>query len=298
MRKRKTNKHKDNNIQEPKKASSNERSFQIFSSNPEKAWNEKFFLFYSLIWPILYGGLVVTRFHLKLGDVGNLVAAVSFGCPNILIPYICLPSNLKPAKFFHSYCFKFNLWIFIFTFVASYFFTEYFFDILGMVYNFPHLTWVLDSALVGSGEQVVPIIMYIHAWYFFVTYHTASVVLIRIFTSTFVSSSNNFQGIFFWFFACALTAILFSVGEIYFTTVESIKNLFYYKDLDFALKYGSWGYACYFISSFPMVFWLDEDPAHKWSILKTIESSLAASMQSFILLDLVTKYVLLPLKQP
>src|SRR5437899_8090148 len=36
----------------------------------------------------------------------------------------------------------------------------YSFDVMGMVYNYPHLHWTFDSALLGSGKQVVPIIMY------------------------------------------------------------------------------------------------------------------------------------------
>ena len=37
-----------------------------------------------------------------------------------------------------------------------------------MNYNFPHLQWNLDAVLLGSGRQRVPLMMYIHAHYFFV----------------------------------------------------------------------------------------------------------------------------------
>lgn len=53
------------------------------------------------------------------------------------------------VPWYERYWAKFNLWIAVFTFVASYFWTEYFFDVLRMNYNFPHLTWNLDAVLLG-----------------------------------------------------------------------------------------------------------------------------------------------------
>ena len=60
-------------------------------------------------------------------------------------------------------------------------------------------------------------------------------------------------------------------------------------------------YACYFIASFPLVYWLDEPQARphgagvylsKWSLTKVVESALAAGMIGFILLDLVAQFVI------
>lgn len=134
-----------------------------FSQNQEKAWTEKFFLLYSACWPLLFGGWAASGWHTQVGDVGNLVVTLLIASPNVLVPCFLAP-NPQRKPFHHMYWFKFGLWIAIFTFVASYFFTEYFFDCLGMKYNFPHLHWNFDSILLGRGSQTVPIMMYVGLW--------------------------------------------------------------------------------------------------------------------------------------
>ena len=57
----------------------------------------------------------------------------------------------------------------IFNFAANYFGSEYFFDVLGMVYDYPMIELTFDSALVGSGEQRVPLIMYLLTQAYFIT---------------------------------------------------------------------------------------------------------------------------------
>lgn len=259
--------------------------WRIWSENPDKAWAEKWFLIYSPIWPLLFGAWTISGLHLHAGDAGNMAVTFLFSLPNILVPALFCPS---PLVWYDTYWFKFLVWIWIFSFVASYFFTEYFFDVLGMIYKFPHLSWNFDSVLVGSGTQVVPMMMYVHAWYFFITYHTCSVIFIRMIRTAPVL--RDF-GVVSTVFSVVFSAWLFAWGEIYGTTLEAIEEQFAYKDMNWALTWGALCYSCYFISSFPMVFNLDETPNERWTLTKTIENSLAASMMAFILLDVVCQFV-------
>ena len=130
----------------------------LFSPNPDKAWAEKFFLAYSLVWPVLFGGLAVSGLHLHIADSGNLLASILIAAPNLIVPYYYCPTN-DGRPFYELFWFKYMVWLFIFTFVATYFWTEYFFDVLGMKYAFTHLSWNLDSVLVGTDKQRVPLIM-------------------------------------------------------------------------------------------------------------------------------------------
>ena len=130
---------------------------QFFSPNPDKAWAEQFFLKYSLVWPVLFGLWASSGLHLRVGDGGNLIATCVIAAPNVVIPYWYCPSKHLPV--YDTFWFKYLLWIFIYAFVATYFWTEYFFDVLGMKYEFPHLSWNFDSILVGSGKQRVPLMM-------------------------------------------------------------------------------------------------------------------------------------------
>lgn len=152
----------------------------IFSTNPDKAWTEKFYLVYSGIWPLLFFGYAKSGWYLLVGDEVNMLVTCLIGLPNIVVPLLFAPATTQALPITERYWFKFELWIAIYVLTASYFFSEYFFDVLGMVYAFDHLKWTFDSILVGSGERSVPLMMYVHAWYFFITYHTCSVIFIRV----------------------------------------------------------------------------------------------------------------------
>ena len=60
---------------------------------------------------------------------------LAIASPNLLHPIVnphmvYTDRYLIGERWYRRYWFKFNLWIAVFTFVASYFWTEYFFDVL------------------------------------------------------------------------------------------------------------------------------------------------------------------------
>jgi len=251
------------------------------SANPDKAWGEKFFLLYSPVWMTAFGIYQRTRFGDRLGDAGNLLVTLAIFAPVWIVPAMLRRGSARP--WYESYWFKFNLWIFVYAAIGSYFLSEYFFDVLGMVYNYPHLHWTLDSALLGSGKQAVPIIMYLHAHYFFVTYHTTAVVVMRRIRTSRLNVHPVVGAL-----VVAAAAWFWARAEIALTTAPSLADQFRYEDLPWALRWGALVYACYFIVSFPMVSRLDEDEREPWSVRRTVVEALAAGMLTFILLDLVT----------
>jgi cycloeucalenol cycloisomerase len=262
-------------------AVASERSGRWLSANPDKAWGEKFFLAYSPVWMIVFGVYQRTRFGDRLGDVGNLLVTLALFVPVWLVP--ALVHDPAPRRWYETYWFKFNAWILVYSAIGSYFLSEYFFDVLGMVYNYPHLHWTLDSALLGSGKQAVPVIMYLHAHYFFVTYHTTAVVVMRRVRTSRLNVhplvGALVVGVAAWFWARA---------EIALTTAPSLADQFRYEDLAWALRWGALVYACYFVVSFPMVYRLDEPPDERWTVGRTVVEALAAGMLTFVLLDVAT----------
>lgn len=82
--------------------------------------------------------------------------------------------------------------------------------------------------------------------------------------------------------------------------MDAIKEQFSYDDMDWALSKGALCYSCYFIASFPLVYWLDEPlspeqpvrstmshrpgrsivlvDSERWSVAKTVENALAAGI--------------------
>lgn len=236
---------------------------------------------------VLFGLLCQSGVHLWIGDLGNMLATVVIFLPNFLYPYLYCPST-KPVV--ETFWFKYLVWMFVFTFVASYFWSEYFFDVLGMKYNFSHLSWNFDSALLGKGQQRVPLMMFIHAWYFFITYHTCSVVFMRVVRQLRLVEQIIPDRTARLVFATLLSAFFFAWGEIKFTTMDAIKDQFEYKDMDWALTWGASLYACYFLASFPLVQHLDEEVGVNWTLTKVVENSLAAGMIGFLLIDLFVKF--------
>jgi len=70
-----------------------------------------------------------------------------------------------------------------------------------------------------------------------------------------------------------------------------IADQFYYKDKARMLAYGSIMYACYFVASFPIFYFLDEDKNKKWNLWMVCAAALSASMITMYLLDFWTKYI-------
>ncbi len=251
-----------------------------FSTNPSKAWGEKFFLIYSPIWMTGMGVVMASGLTKTIGDVGFMIIALSVALPLVVIPALIRDETALGRRWYQTYWFKANVYIAVFSFVANYFGSEYFFDILGMVYNYPSVHLNLDAALVGSGEQRVPVVMYLLTQAYFLTYHSsANVVLRRIRTSSLP-------------FVRLLFPLLLVVVAYFWAWMETksmanplIADQFYYKDMGRMLAYGSLVYGFYFFASFPIFHFLDEARDSRWTLRITIAAACTASVGMLLLLD-------------
>jgi hypothetical protein len=112
---------------------------------PSKAWGEKFFLLYSPVWMTMMAlvmGLGVTA---RVGEWGFMAIGVAVALPLVLVPALIRDEAPLGRRWYQTYWFKANLYIAIFNFAANYFGSEYFFDILGMVYDYPMIELNFDS---------------------------------------------------------------------------------------------------------------------------------------------------------
>ena len=257
-----------------------------FSENPSKAWGEKFFLAYSPFWMLGMAVLMITGRGAVWGDVALNLAILALLAPAFAVPALVRDETSIGRRWYQTYWLKLNLWIGIFAVIGSYFGSEYFFDVLGMIYNYPQLHWRLDSTLLGSGEQSVPLIMYGSAHYYFLTYHTCAVLVMRR-----VRTSRLYAGALMWPALVLATAYAFAWAETFFMTGGSIAEQFAYKDLQRMLRWGSLFYACYFVVSFPMVYRLEEGRDECWPLSRVAIEALAAGMLVLVVLDLATRLV-------
>jgi cycloeucalenol cycloisomerase len=251
-----------------------------FSANPSKAWGEKFFLAYSPVWMTFMAFVMGTGLALRLGEWGFLAVGVAVAVPLVLIPAFIRDERPIGRPWYRTYWFKANLYIAIFNFAANYFGSAYFFDVLGMVYDYPMIDLNLQAVLVGSGEQEVPIIMYLLTQAYFLTYHTTAVIVLRrLRTSRLVFVKM------LWPILLVVVAYLWAWVETKTMANPWIESQFYYRDMDRMLAYGSLFYALYFIASFPIFFHIDEERDANWNLTITAAAALSAGMILLFLLD-------------
>jgi cycloeucalenol cycloisomerase len=88
-----------------------------------------------------------------------------------------------------------NVWIWLFGFVGNYFWTHYFYKVLGASYSFPVTIMLNDvrptpgapfSLLCGASDlkqtlRQVPFFLYLITHAYFCSYHTVSTILLRRF---------------------------------------------------------------------------------------------------------------------
>jgi cycloeucalenol cycloisomerase len=111
-----------------------------FSENPDKAWGEKFFLIYTPIWILQTAMAVVFGYGKTMGDFGSIIYSLFVAAPFVVIPFLIYKEAKAGKPWYKTYWFKANLYIAIFSLLGNYYGSEYFFDVLGMVYHYPTCT--------------------------------------------------------------------------------------------------------------------------------------------------------------
>jgi cycloeucalenol cycloisomerase len=72
-----------------------------------------------------------------LGEWGYMAIGVSAALPCVILPYLLNPKAEGEKPFLQRYWVKANIWIAIFSFIGNYFWTHYFYQLLGASYTFP-----------------------------------------------------------------------------------------------------------------------------------------------------------------
>jgi cycloeucalenol cycloisomerase len=264
----------------------NENQPHWFSDNPDRAWTEKFFLLYSPIWMLFMAIMMVTGWDKSFSDSALLLHSLLVATPLLLIPALLRSGQNPNDSWLNSYWLKANLYMILFSVFGNYVGSEYFFDVLGMVYHYPNASSTLDAAIVGQGEQQVPLIMYFYTHAYFITYHTTAVMVLRRFmTSQLPARILLFLPMSF------LVGYCWAWIETKAMANPLMASSFYYSDMNAMLTYGSFIYATYFIVSFPIFYFLDEPPQQRWNLTKTASAALSASMLVFYLLDASAHWV-------
>ena len=189
----------------------------------------------------------------------------------LLFPSLCDDPSLPVTSRYTTKC---AVWIGVLSWVGNYFWTHYFYTVLGATYTFP-----------AHRLNDVPFCLFLITQSYFVSYHTFSNFILRRLRRTTDGS-----------YVVAAVAICVMAYFVAFMETLTISSFPYYTHVnkDTMYKVGSVFYAIYFIVSFPMFLRVDEDNEGKgacWSLWQTLMEALASCMVVTQLLDFWRLYV-------
>ncbi|AED95936.1 putative cycloeucalenol cycloisomerase [Arabidopsis thaliana] len=232
--------------------------------NPSKRWGELFFLFYTPFWLTLCLGIVVPyKLYETFTELEYLLLALVSAVPAFVIPMLLVGKADRSLCWKDRYWVKANLWIIVFSYVGNYFWTHYFFKVLGASYTFP--SWKMNN---------VPHTTFFLTHVCFLFYHVASNITLRRLRHSTADLPDSLK----WCFEAAWILAL-SYFIAYLETI-AIANFPYYEFVDRSAMYrvGCLFYAIYFIVSFPMFFRMDEKSTDEWDLSRVAVDALGAAM--------------------
>ena len=238
------------------------REFEIYS------------LKYTAIWIGIFAVVIVFKLYEKFHANEYMILCVSLSLPFLLQPlFFPLPAE-KNLPLTMRYSFKANVWIAIFSFIGNYWYTHYFYSVLGAKYTFE-----------AHRLNDVPIALYFATHFYFVTYHTFSNMILRKVETRYKPST--IRSVFFW--ACVVCFAYFTAfmetltisSFPYYSFQEEMKQKVY--------TIGSAFYGIYFIVSFPSFYRVDEKVSAKgnppFSMHQIIFEVMGAAMIVLLMLD-------------
>lgn len=246
---------------------------QWLAPSLSRRWGELFFLAYSPFWIALCLGVVVPlQLYEKFQELEYLILGLVCALPTFTLPIFFVGKEDAKKPWYKRYWVKANIWVFIFGFVGNYFWTHYFYTVLGATYSFP--SYKLNH---------VPLTTFLLTHSYFLFYHMISNFTIRRLRYATAGIQNTIVRNLIeavWIFVLSIVTA--------FMEALTIANFPYYEMVDRGAmyKFGSFFYAIYFFVSFPMFYRLDANPQKPWTLSQTAIDSLAAAMLVTILLDL------------
>ena len=244
------------------------------AENPSKRWSEMFYLCYSPFWMTYALAFVVPlQLYEDFGKLEYMLLCSLCAAPCVLLPAFVLRPCAADASvpIFERHWVRANVWVAIFSYIGNYFWTHYFYRVLGAYYTFE--AWTLNR---------VPICLYLMTHAYFMFYFSLSNVVLRnvvrltamprmrasVRTTRSSSSSSSSKkehgaSALMWtartYVAFAVTVFVMSYVTAFMETL-TIANFKYYTFVDKEKMYsvGSLFYAIYFFVGFPMFYRMDE----------------------------------------
>lgn len=245
------------------------------AEHKSKAFGEKLVLLYSPFWIGMMIIVVIRKWYESFTPNDYLLFSIGLALPCLALPLIMADSGEKRIPLLQRYVVKANVYILVVGYLGNYFYTHYFYKVLGVKYTGP----VAPGA--GVDLNGVPLCMYFMTHVYFMSYHVLLSPLMRAVRSSFTEGSI--------IQAAALTVfVLAAAFTIAFAETWTISGFPYYTYPSFygMLTKGSVFYGTFFVVTFPLFFRLDENTKDLWSMRRVVGEALAAMMLVIMAADL------------
>ncbi|CAK9170297.1 unnamed protein product [Ilex paraguariensis] len=257
------------------------------AENPSKRWGELFFLLYTPFWLTLCLGIVVPyKLYESFTELEYLLLGLISALPAFLIPMLAIAKadssihwkdrywpSLVPKKPPHAgslasvfyldvLSVKASLWIIIFSYVGNYFWTHYFFTVLGASYTFP--SWKMNN---------VPHTTFLLTHVCFLFYHVTSNMTLRRLQHSVADLPDTLQ----WAFKAAwILALSYFIAYLETLAIANRDEMVSESELvneeDTSLVLNQMR--------------IDETPGDPWDLPRVAIDALGAAMLVTIILDL------------
>jgi len=270
--------------------------------HPSKNAYELFTWKYTVIWVFCFSCIVIFQLYETFKAIHYNIVCIGLSLPFLIQPIVCpqirtSSGEISPdanRSLFHRYALKANIWIAIFSYIGNYWYTHYFYSVLGAKYTF-----LLDHRL-----NNVPIALYFATHFYFSTYHALSNACLRRVSLCFKPGIKRSA-----LFVCVVIVLSYTTAFMETLTISSFPY-YDFEDRYMAYTAGSAFYGIYFIFSFPMFYFFDQEvdigirnkktdenfiEPGGVGIWRTVVDSFACGMMVMCLLDFVRLYLGIPL---
>jgi cycloeucalenol cycloisomerase len=239
---------------------------KVLAADPAKQDFERRVLLYSVVWIAVVAVVIFTHAFARWGDAGHLALGLGLALPLWILPF--LVERERPLS--ERYATRFTVWVGLFSLLQCYFGSAVFFDVMGMEYHFP-VTWIVNRT---------PLFLYFLTVAYFSTYYVAMSLAWRAFRTAWPSAPAPLRLVVL----CALGAAV-AFAETSSMANPLLRDWFRYRDMTFALTWGSLIYGTVFVATLPLVFRIDEDAARPRPLLRALAVEVLAVTMVVLCVD-------------
>ncbi|MFW6049540.1 MAG: hypothetical protein ACODAU_00110 [Myxococcota bacterium] len=249
---------------------------RLLADDPAKRSVERIWLWYTPVWGLAAGVVMIGGFANHWGDVELTSFAVALALGALVPPVVLRPAEDREGPWYRSTAAKMGLSVTGFALLINYSHSPFFFDVLHMHYGFD-TTWNVRQTPIG---------LYLMTVAYFATYSVLCMAAYR-------GVRHAVRGVRASLRWPAVAVAPFGVAflETALNANPFMGHLFCYDDMAFALSFGTLAYGTAFCFALPAWLAIDERPGRRVGFLVVVVGVLAAVYAEMLVLDVLRHHV-------